>query len=443
MRSKIFGSFLSVVILYFNFGCSHGLLGRQEPKTCTELCINDRNGAESCLRKCYAGIRRPKSALTDQMDLYFLVDMSNIIDRKHFAMTRGWIKQVVGILPVGPNNVRVGVAKFGRHFFEQFPLYAYKNAKQVQVATQALNRMDISVVRPRTDEALSHVTEMFSRDGRKGARQVCIVITAGNSAYPDETKKAADLARKAGIELFAVVVGYPTAAQMYEVMAIGNTERVDYTIASVTDMINDIGVQLRTSISTDPDAKSDVIFMLDRSVNAVDLALAKTFIVNVAEQLNMDTMRFGILVFDDEHPAPVERLRLGDGDSINKILDALDGIRTMHHNYVKDIARVMKQAIATFVRDGRKGATKVAILITNGLFHGPPHRRMPRRLKALKEFTSATKDPYRIFPYTVTNGRHYNRRFLTYLSKTSHRHVKCSDVTKVAHQLHALGCNKA
>ncbi|KAK3096894.1 hypothetical protein FSP39_004520 [Pinctada imbricata] len=141
-------------------------------------------------------------------DVVFILDSSASIYPPDFDKQISFVDSIVDRFNIGPNQIRVGVETFGETNWLKFHLNRYTDAKSLKRAIKAIR------FRPgkwtNTSAALIYATEtMFTQE--KGERpdvtNIAVVITDGKSTKPKITKAAAEKARAAGIQIFAIGVG--------------------------------------------------------------------------------------------------------------------------------------------------------------------------------------------------------------------------------------------
>ena len=99
------------------------------------------------------------SASSDAVDIIFAVDLSNLLDSNHFGTIQTFIIQTAELLHISPDDVQIGVTKFASDVYQMYPLNLFRNRKQVQVMTEGLKRMGISVGKDNGSEF--YITSQF------------------------------------------------------------------------------------------------------------------------------------------------------------------------------------------------------------------------------------------------------------------------------------------
>lgn len=118
-------------------------------------------------------------------------------------------------IDIDGDKVRIGVIVFGNDAEVKFHLNSYNNKPDI---LRAISRIQYSYGRTNTADALKLMrTEMFrQRNGdRSDIPNVAIVITDGVSNINNEsTIPEANLARRRGIQIFAIGIGLSATAEL-------------------------------------------------------------------------------------------------------------------------------------------------------------------------------------------------------------------------------------
>ena len=141
-----------------------------------------------------------------QADLVFLVYGSGSIGATNFQKQKDFLKQVVGKLNVGTNNVHVGLMEFSNYPSMEFPLSKYTSRGDVMTGIDNMNYMGGGT--NTADGIKSMTSQMFSQSSgaRSNVPRIAIVITDGKSQSSTLTAAAANQARldNIGIKCFII-----------------------------------------------------------------------------------------------------------------------------------------------------------------------------------------------------------------------------------------------
>jgi len=143
------------------------------------------------------------------IDVVFLVDGSGSVGEFGFMDTRRFLTDMIDHYPI--NSTRFGMATFSTGITAEFNLNAYVGDRAGLV--DALNNTKYPTGNTNTDMALEFArTDMFQEKNgmRPDTRRAAIVITDGESNYPNRTLEQAELLKAQNVTIFSVGVGIET-----------------------------------------------------------------------------------------------------------------------------------------------------------------------------------------------------------------------------------------
>lgn len=158
---------------------------------------------------------------TDEADIFFLIDHSGSIYPSDFQDMKKFIIDFLHTFRIGPQHVRLGVAKFADSPNLEFDLTAYADAKALEEAVEAIKQLGGGT---ETGKALEFMVPQFDRAmvtrGGK-VREYLVVITDGKST--DEVKVPASKLRAQGVTIYAIGVKDADKEELHEIS--GNPKR--------------------------------------------------------------------------------------------------------------------------------------------------------------------------------------------------------------------------
>jgi len=184
-----------------------------------------------------------------ETDLIFLVDSSGSVGRTNIEKTAKFLKDVVKELPVGKDEVHVGIVQFsGKDKYDNKNNEAHhtleielKDGTTLEKVNKALDNMkwhgrgdggsELADPMTYTGEAINHVLSnkaMFP-SASKDAHKMLVIITDGKSNSRNEefnVKKMSDKAREKDILVIAVGIGKNVNQQELKDMADGKKENI-------------------------------------------------------------------------------------------------------------------------------------------------------------------------------------------------------------------------
>lgn len=152
---------------------------------------------------------------TDEADIYFLIDHSGSIHPSDFHDMKMFIIEFLHTFRIGPNHVRMGVAKYADSPELEFDLTEYSDAKSLEKAVKAIEQKGGGT---ETGKALDFMKPQFDRaQGTRGhkVREYLVVITDGKSS--DEVKTPAEKLSVQGVTIFAIGVKAADVDELQEI----------------------------------------------------------------------------------------------------------------------------------------------------------------------------------------------------------------------------------
>lgn len=146
----------------------------------------------------------PGCLQTDEADIFFLIDDSGSIQNSDFYDMKKFIIEFLHTFRIGPQYVRMGVAKYADKPNMEFDLTKYSDAESLEKAVEDIIRVGGGT---KTGRALDFMSPVFDRAedtrGQK-VREYLVVITDGKST--DEVKAPAAKLRAQGVNIYAIGV---------------------------------------------------------------------------------------------------------------------------------------------------------------------------------------------------------------------------------------------
>ncbi|XP_055859884.1 collagen alpha-1(XII) chain-like [Biomphalaria glabrata] len=170
-------------------------------------------------------------------DIMIVEDASTSIGQANWNIQTRFAADVANAFTVGPNDVLFAALIFNRNVTRNFNFNTYTNKADVVKAL-------LSIVYPYNPGTYTHLafSEIRTKNlfgtqwgGREDSKKVVIVLTDGQSAYPDKTITESQLLRDTGVLIISVGIGVTNTAEL-EAMAskpeyvftTGSYETLDY-----------------------------------------------------------------------------------------------------------------------------------------------------------------------------------------------------------------------
>ncbi|KAL3861910.1 hypothetical protein ACJMK2_007923 [Sinanodonta woodiana] len=329
---------------------------------------------------CETGICHPQPA-----DMIFLLDSSVSQTEQNFKNQLHFVSNFTKQVLIGPNDTQISVIKFSSDAMIEFDLNTHDNNISLNEAIQSIQfKPGIT----RTDKALLKAYEIADssrnrlRPNRKRARVFVIIITDGMSTYREDTKNAAKELKKLNLEGIATIgIGNQVSHQELRDIATSSSNSPNVFSVDNFDSLYTIVTQLVhvTCKECSKSAVSDVILMIDESVNTSDIESLKVFagLRDTASKLIqfMDTLgnkdndtHVSLTSFSNNVTTHV---RFSDNLSRSELL--LNTSRILHkENVISNISSALFYAnMHGFdeTNGGRVEARKFLVILTNGRFN--------------------------------------------------------------------------
>ncbi|XP_011383332.1 collagen alpha-5(VI) chain [Pteropus vampyrus] len=301
---------------------------------------------------------------TKEADLYFLIDGSTSIQKKHFEQIKDFMLEVIDMFSIGPDKVRVGAAQYSHKKKVEFDIHIYTNDVDLRKAVSNLKQLEGNTY---TGAALDFMLPII-REGRKSrsSEVPChlIVLTDGKSA--DDVLGPAERLRAEQITIHAVGIGEANKTQLQQIA--GKEERVNF--GQNFDALKSIKNEVVHSICTEKgceDMKADIMFLVDSSgsIGLENFEKMKTFIKNLLAkvQIGPDKTQIGVVQFSDYNK---EEFQLNKYFTQKEISDAIDRMSLINQNTLTGSALTFVDQYFTHPKGSRFGVKKFLILITDG-----------------------------------------------------------------------------
>ncbi|KAG8508252.1 LOW QUALITY PROTEIN: Collagen alpha-3(VI) chain, partial [Galemys pyrenaicus] len=253
----------------------------------------------------------------DSADIIFLIDGSNNTGSAHFPLVRDFLVNLLERLPVGAQQVRVGVVQYSDEPRTVFSLDTYSTKAQVLDAVKGLGFAGGELAN--VGQALDFVVENhFARAGgsraEDGVPQVLVLISAGPSS--DEIHDGVLALKQASVFSFGLGA---RAASRAELQHVASNENLVFTVPefrSLGDLQEQllpyiVGVAQRHLVLQPPTIvtqvievnKRDIVFLVDgsASLGAVSFNAIRDFLIRVVQRLEIgqDLIRVAVAQYGD------------------------------------------------------------------------------------------------------------------------------------------------
>ncbi|XP_068424075.1 collagen alpha-1(XXI) chain [Clinocottus analis] len=158
-----------------------------------------------------------RSCRTAPCDLVFILDGSWSVEDVNFEIVKRWLVNITTSFNIGQKFTQVGVVQYSDDPVLEIPLGKHFSTNELIKAMESIEYMGGNT---RTGTAIQFATDKLfglSERGPLGVSRIAVVLTDGKSQ--DEVLKAAEVARKKGVILFAIGVGPETLVSQLQDIA--------------------------------------------------------------------------------------------------------------------------------------------------------------------------------------------------------------------------------
>uniref|UniRef100_A0A3Q2E0F7 VWFA domain-containing protein n=1 Tax=Cyprinodon variegatus TaxID=28743 RepID=A0A3Q2E0F7_CYPVA len=321
------------------------------------LSSTDWNKANLCVS--FAGCIQ-----TEEADIFFLIDQSGSIYPADFVDMKKFLLEFIETFRIGPQYVRLGVAKYADSPTLEFDLTTYTDKKTLEEAVQRIQQVGGGT---ETGKALTFMSQLFKTAMKTRGHKVpdyLVVITDGKSS--DEVKAPAEALRAQGVTVYAIGV---KSADVQELEEISNDPKRTFFVNDF-DALNPIKDDIITDICTTEvckDVPGDLMFLVDSSgsIYPEDYEKMKDFMKSVISTsfVGQDNVRIGVMQFSSTQEV---EFNLNTYFTKNGILEAVDAMRqkgggTLTGRAISEVSQYFSPA-----QGGRPELQQRLVVITDG-----------------------------------------------------------------------------
>ncbi|XP_026172742.1 collagen alpha-6(VI) chain-like isoform X2 [Mastacembelus armatus] len=301
---------------------------------------------------------------TDEADIFFLIDHSGSIFPSDFQDMKMFIIEFLHTFRIGPQHVRVGVAKYADSPNLEFDLTTYSDATELEKAVEDIKQLGGGT---ETGKALEFMGPYFRNAVASRGHKVpeyLIVITDGKSS--DDVKAPAVNLRSQGVTVYAIGVKNADEDELQEIS--GDPKRTFFV--NNFDALRPIKDDIITDIcSTDAckDIPGDLVFLIDSSgsIYPEDYDKMKDFMKSVINKsiVSKNEVHVGIMQFSTIQQLEFPLNRYYSKEEMSKAIDAMQQIGGGTHTgeAITEVSQYFEAA-----RGGRPDLRQRLVVITDG-----------------------------------------------------------------------------
>ncbi|XP_067304321.1 collagen alpha-6(VI) chain isoform X2 [Pseudorasbora parva] len=303
---------------------------------------------------------------TEEADIYFLLDHSSRT-RADFEDVKKFILGFLQLFNIGPNRVRVGVAKVDRDPILQFSLTDHKNRASLEAAVK-------NIIQPtggtEKGKALSYVADLFNqaKASRSANVQEILIVITDKESQDDVSEPAAELSAQ-GVSVYAIGVKDANQDELFKM----TTDETKMFYVTNYDALNAIKSEIVTDICSQEACKNsvaDIMFLIDgsSSIYSTDFTSMKTFITKVVNGtvIGEDKVHIGVVQFSNN---PKEQFALNRFYNKDKVEEAINDIGQLTGDTYTGKALSFISDYFDASKGGRPDVPQFLVVITDGEAH--------------------------------------------------------------------------
>ncbi|XP_070768321.1 collagen alpha-6(VI) chain-like [Enoplosus armatus] len=301
---------------------------------------------------------------TDEADIFFLIDHSGSIYPTDFHDMKKFIIEFLHIFRIGPQHVRMGVAKYADSPNLEFDLTTYSDTGTLEKAIEGIKQIGGGT---ETGRALQFMGPLFDRAMATRGHKVpeyLVVITDGKSS--DKVKVPAEKLREQGVIVYAIGVKDADEAELQEIA--GNSKRTFFV--NNFDALKPIKDDIITDICSQDackDIPGDLLFLIDSSgsIYPQDYEKMKDFIKSVISRsvIGQNEVHVGVMQFSTTQRLQFPLNRYYTKEEMSKAINDMQqvGGGTLTGEAITDVSQYFDAA-----RGGRPDLRQRLVVITDG-----------------------------------------------------------------------------
>ncbi|KAM4600729.1 collagen alpha-6(VI) chain-like isoform 2-T2 [Polymixia lowei] len=301
---------------------------------------------------------------TDEADIFFLIDHSGSIYPNDFQDMKKFIIEFLHTFRIGPQYVRVGVAKYADTPNLEFDLTTYTDTASLEKAVESIKQVGGGT---RTGDALSFMGPNFQNAMASRGHKVpefLVVITDGKSS--DKVKLPAENLRKQGVIIYSIGV---KSADKSELLEISGSPKKTFFVNDF-DALKPIKDDIITDICSSDvckDIPGDVLFLIDSSgsINPADFQKMKDFMKSMVSKsmIGQNDVHMGVMQFSTIQR---EEFPLNQFYNKDQMLEAIDNMQQIGGGtHTGEAISVISRSFGAS-RGGRPDLRQSLIVITDG-----------------------------------------------------------------------------
>ncbi|XP_039662109.1 collagen alpha-6(VI) chain [Perca fluviatilis] len=301
---------------------------------------------------------------TDEADIFFLIDHSGSIHPNDFQDMKTFIIEFLRTFRIGPQHVRIGVAKFADSPDLEFDVKDYTDTTTLEKAVENIQQLGGGTETGRALEFMGPIFEQAVLSRGHKVPEYLVVITDGKST--DKVKVPAEKLRAHGVTVYAVGVKDADENELQEIS--GNAKRTFFV--NNFDALIPIKNEIITDICSEDackDVPSDLLFLIDSSgsIYPKDYEKMKEFMKAVISKsfIGKNEVHVGVMQFSNVQQLAFPLTRYFSKEEMSAAINEMQQIGggTLTGEAITDVSQYFDEGSG-----GRPGMRQRLVVITDG-----------------------------------------------------------------------------
>lgn len=301
---------------------------------------------------------------TDEADIFFLIDHSGSIYPTDFSDMKKFILEFLHTFRIGPQHVRLGVAKYADSPNLEFDLTTHSDVKTLEKAIKDIKQVGGGT---ETGRALDFMGPLYDRAMATRGHKVTeylVVITDGKSS--DEVKIPAEKLRAQGVIVYAIGVKSADEVELREIA--GDPKRTFFV--NNFDALKPIKDDIITDICSQDackDIPGDLLFLIDSSgsIYPDDYQKMKDFMKSVISKsvVGQNEVHVGVMQFSTVQQLEFPLNRYYSKEEMSKAINDMQQIGGGTHTgeAITDVSQYFDTS-----KGGRPDLRQRLVVVTDG-----------------------------------------------------------------------------
>ncbi|XP_044311641.1 collagen alpha-6(VI) chain-like isoform X2 [Varanus komodoensis] len=301
---------------------------------------------------------------TEKADIYFLIDGSSSIHPKYFDDMKTFLKEVIKLFSVGPDQVRFGVVQYSNNDKKEFEIDEHTKSILLEKAINNIKQLGGDTY---TGAAIHSMQPLFEKARKqRGSSVPCYLIVLTDGEAHDNVLVPARELRNTAVNIYAIGVKDANITQLYEIASSKSKVYFVQQFEALKEIKNELVRDICSEEACKP-MKADIMFLVDssRSIGPENFKKMKNFMKELVKKSDIgpDRVQIGVVQFSD---IPKEEFPLHKHSTKSDIINAIGRMALMDQNTLTGAALNVISNYFKPTKGARPSVNKILILITDG-----------------------------------------------------------------------------